>query len=232
MSLKKLLVLPVAIAFLGIGFGTANAQVVTPTPSLAIGLETSGLTNPLTVGQNATLARLTLDTTGSNTAVRISSLPFDLTTGSGATATSLTNCQVFNESNGGAITSGSNVPSTLTSGMNTVTLDNPLVLPAGTVTTLALRCNIGSNLVTGGTYQFSMNTANVVASDPVTGTPAVVTLRGVAPVVVPVVPVTPVVVPTVPNTGAGGEASANLAIIFGSLVAAGIGLAYARRATR
>jgi hypothetical protein len=228
MSIKKLLVLPVAVAMLSLSFGIANAQVVAPAPRLAVALETTGLTNPLTIGTNATLARLTLDTTGSNTGVRIASLPLVLTTGAGATSTSLTNCRVFNETTGGALTSGVNIPGTLVSGMNSLTLDTPITLPAGTVTTLAVRCDIGSNLVTGGTYQFSLNTANVVATDPVSAVPAVVTLRGVTtPVIVP-----PVVIPTVPNTGAGGAAPMNIAIILGSIAVAGFGLAYARKAVR
>lgn len=228
MTFKKLLVLPVAVAMLGLGFGTANAQVVTPAPRLAVALETTGLTNPLVAGTTGTLARLTLDTTGSNTAVRIASLPLSLMTGAGATSTSLTNCRVINEASGVTLSSGTNVPATLASGMNTFTLDTPFVMLPNTVATLAVRCDIASNLVTGGTYQFSLNTANVVAVDPATGISALVTLRGVTgPIVIP-----PVVVPTVPNTGAGGNAGMNFAIIFGSLAVAGLGLAYARKATR
>jgi len=228
MSFKKMLIIPVALAFMAVGAGSANAQVVAA-PMLAVQLATSGLTNPLVIGQNATLARLVLDTTGSNTGVRVASLPLSLTTGSGAVASSLTNCRVYNEANSSvALNSGSNVSGTLASGMNTMTLDNPIILPANTVTTLDVRCDIASNLVTGGTYQFSLNTADVVATDPATGVPATVVLRGVSvPVVVP-----PVVVPTVPNTGAGGMASTNVAIILGSLAAATFGLAYARKAVR
>ncbi len=228
MTFKKLLVLPVAVAMLSLSFGIANAQVAAA-PRLAVALETSGLTNPLTVGTNATLARLTLDTTGSNTAVRIASLPLSVATGAGATTTSLSNCRVFNEATNGALTSGVNIPNVLSSGMNSITLDTPLVIPAGTVMTLSVRCDIASNLVTGGTFQFSLNTANVVATDPVSGVPAVVSLRGV---VVPPVIIPPVIVPTVPNTGAGGQAPMNIAIILGSLAVAGFGLAYARKATR
>ncbi|MDB5194177.1 MAG: hypothetical protein JWN50_191 [Parcubacteria group bacterium] len=232
MSFKKLLVLPALVAMLGFGSSIASAQVITTAmPRVAVALETTALTNPLVSGTTgATLARLTLDTTGSNTAVRIASLPLTLSTGSGALTSSLTGCRVFNETTGGALTSGSNIPSSLSTGMNTITLDTPFVMQAGTVATLAVRCDIASNLVTGGTYQFSLNTANVVAADPITGTPAVVTLRGV---VTPIpVPVPVPVIPTVPNTGAGGAATTNVALILGSLAVAGFGLAYARKATR
>jgi hypothetical protein len=227
MTFKKLLVLPVAIAILGLG-SVASAQVVTPMPRLAVALETTGLTNSLVAGQNATLARLTLDTTGSNTAVRIASLPLMVNTGAGATTSSLTNCRVYNETTGGALNSGTNVSTNLANGMNNVVLDTAFVVQPNTLATLAVRCDIASNLVNGGTYQFSLNTANVVAADPTTGTAARVSLRGVVgPVIVP-----PVVVPTVPNTGAGGQAPTNIAIIIGSLAVAGFGLAYARKAAR
>lgn len=236
MSFKKILVLPIAVAFMAFGVGSvANAQVAA-SPMLAVQLATTGLTNPITVGTDATVARLVLDTTGSNTPVQISSLPLSLTVGSGANANTLTNCRVFNENNTSlALNSSNNIPSALTSGMNTITLDSPLTLPANTVTTLDLRCVAAANLVPGGTFQFSLNTANVVARDPNTGTPATVVLRGTTPVVVPPVvvpPVTvPVVVPSVPNTGAGGQAPENIAIILGALAAATLGLAYARKAS-
>lgn len=233
MSFKKFLILPIAVAFMAFGVGSANAQVVAA-PKLAVQLATTGLTNPITVGSDATVARLTLDTTGSNTPVRISSLPLSLSVMNGANAASLTNCRVFNENNTStALNSSNNIPSALTAGMNTITLDSPIVLPAGTVTTLDVRCVAAANLVPGGSFQFSLNTANVVASDPTTGTPAVVTVLGATtPVTIPVtVPVTvPVVTPTVPNTGAGGEASTNVMVILGSLAAATLGLAYARKA--
>ncbi len=229
MTFKKILILPIALALMAVTVGSANAQVV-PTPRVAVQLATTGLTNPLVEGSEATLARLVLDTTGSNTAVRIASIPLSLNLGSGALASTLTDCAIVNEGNNNALTSGSNIEDSLSSGMNTFTLDTPIVLAANTVTTLRVRCDIDNNLVSSGTYQFSLNTSNVVATDPVSGTQALVTLRGVA--VPPVVTIPPVVIPTVPNTGAGGEASTNAVIILGTLVAASLGLAYARRAVR
>lgn len=234
MTFKKLAVLPIALAFIGFGVNSADAQVVTPMPRVAVQLATTGLTNPLVVGQNATLARLVLDTTGSNTAVRIASLPLQLNTGNGALSTSLTNCRVYNEASNVALSSGTNVPGSLVSGMNSLSLDTPITLPANTTTTLAVRCDIASNLVTGGTYQFSLNTANVVATDPTSGVPAVVTLLGAAtvPTVPVVIPTVPVVVPGLPNTGNGGNAAVNYAVILGSLAVAAAGLTYARKFAR
>lgn len=226
MSFKKLLILPVAIAFMAVGIGSVSAQV--PASVVGVQLATTGLTSPLVAGgTDATMARLVLDTTGSQTAVQLSSIPLRLTTGAGAATSTLANCEVVNEANGAVL--GTVGSAGLNAGLNNITLNAPITLAANTVTTLALRCDIGANLVAGGTYQFSLNTADVVAVNPATGLAAVVTLRGATnPIVVPVTPV----VPGIPNTGMGGAASANVMIILGSLAAASLGLAYARKAAQ
>ncbi|MHB1330866.1 MAG: hypothetical protein ACYCY6_02780 [Minisyncoccota bacterium] len=204
-----------------------NAQTVAP--RVAIQLLSSGLTSPLEENdEDAIMARLVLDTTGSTEAVRISSLPFILSTGSGAEASTIENCTVVNESNSSVDLSDES--GGLVSGLNPMVLRSPLVLAAGTVTTLSLRCDITEDLVTGGTFTFSMNTSNVNATGVSTGVPAVVSVRGAAPTPVPV-PV-PVPVPGVPNTGAGGEVATNLALILGSIGTAGIGLLIARKTAR
>jgi hypothetical protein len=168
-----------------------------------------------------------LDTTGSPEGVRITSLPFILSTGNGAVASTLTNCRVVNESNTGVnlnTAPGNNVG--LSSGLNTISLNSPLVLNAGTVTTLDLICDPSAGLVAGGTFTVSMNTANVAATGATTGLPAVVTVRGAAPVI------PPVVVPTVPNTGAGGAASLNWALLLGSFGLAALGFGITRKAVQ
>lgn len=221
--LKKLIVFPLAFAVFALGFaGPANAQV--GTPRLALQFGTNGLTNPLVASTtDATIARLLLDTTGSTEAVRISSLPFNLVTGSGALTSTLQNCRVFNES---APTVALNTPATATTsmvaGLNNITFNSPLILPANTLTTVALRCDIAGDLVAGGTYTVNMNTANVVATGAVTGVPALVTIRGsvvVPPIITPNVPATP----GLPATGAGSEAAQNVAMLIASLLIAGLG---------
>lgn len=220
----KLMSIPVALSIFAIA-ATANAQAVQP--RVAIQLLTSGLTSPLVAeSENATLARLVLDTTGSTEAVRITSLPFILSTANGADADTLTNCHVVNEANASVALSDDTDADGLVAGLNTITLDNPLILNAGTVTTLSLRCDPSEDLVAGGTFTFSMNTANVSATGVTTGLPAIVTVRGA---VVP--PIIPPFIPGVPNTGAGGEVATNLALIFGSLTLAAVGVAYTKRAT-
>jgi hypothetical protein len=230
MQINKFLALPLAVGLMVLGsIGSANAQ--TAAPRVAIQLATGGLTSPLTPGiSNAVMARLILDTTNSSEAVRISSLPFHLTLGGGAQAATLQNCRVYNEA---APTVGLTGTTTIAANLNAVQLENPLVLAANSVTTLALRCDVAQDLVAGGTYTFSMNTANLAATGVTSGAPAIVTIRGAAPVT-PVTPVTPTpVVPGLPPTGAGpngGDAGKNVAIILGSLAIAGFGAAYARRA--
>jgi hypothetical protein len=224
---RTLMGFPVALALFA-GAATASAQ--SAAPIVGIQLLTSGLTSPIVANtDDATVARLVLDTSGSAEAVRISSIPFILSTGNGAIASTLRNCRVVNEANDDVNLStpaGDSVG--LTSGLNSITLSSPLTLAAGTVTTLDLMCDASAGIVSGGTFTFSMNTANVAGTGVTTGLPAIVTIRGAAPVT-PVPPV--VVIPTVPNTGAGGEAAQNVALLLGSVALAAVGVAYTRKAS-
>lgn len=222
--MKKFLVIPLAIATFVLGLGTASAQNVGPTVALQFG--SNGLTNPLVASStDAVIARLLLDTTGSTEAVRISSLPFNLVTGSGALASTLRNCRVYNEANTSvALNTPSSTTTALTSGINNIAFNSPMILPANTLTTVSLRCDIAGDLVSGGTYTVNMNTNNVVATGASTGLPAYVTIRGSA--VVPPVVTPPIVTPTTPGlpaTGVGGEATQNVAMIAASLLIAGLG---------
>lgn len=219
MKLNKLIVLPVA-AVLALGtFGSASAQ--TASPRLALQFGTNGLTNPLVANtSDATVARLLLDTTGSTEAIRLSSLPFNLVVGNGASASTLENCQVYNES--ASTVALNNETGALNAGINTITFNSPMVLAANTLTTVALRCDVTEDLVAGGTFTVNMNTNNVVATGASTGLPALVTIRGsvvVPPVVVPPV-VVPPVTPGMPVTG--GESAQNIAMLAASLLIAGL----------
>jgi hypothetical protein len=227
MKINKILALPIAIALVAMGsIGSVSAQ--TAAPRVAIQLSAAGITSPLTASSTgAVMARLLLDTNGSGESVRINSLPFFLTLGNGAQASTLQNCQMYNESNTSAsLSSGS----TVAAGLNSLAFSSPLVLAPNTLTTIALKCDIAPNLVSGGTYTFSMNTANLAATGVTTGQPAIVSVRGavIPPVVNPPV-VNPPVTPGFPSTGAGGDTGSNLMIILGSLVVAGAGLAYSRK---
>ena len=223
--IKKSIVASLAFALLALGtFGSASAQVASPRVALQFG--TNGLTNPLVENtSDATIARLLIDTTGSTEAVRIASLPFNLVVGNGAEADTLMNCRVFNEAAGTVALNSADDDDTLSSGINTITFSTPLVLAANTLTTFALRCDVGDDLVAGGTYTVNMNTANVVATGVTTGLPALVTVRGsvvVPPIVTPpIVVVPPVVTPGMPATG--GEAAQNIAMLLAAVLIAGLG---------
>ncbi len=223
MKINKILVAPLAVSLLMMGTFAASAQTVGPRVALQFG--TNGLTSPLSANSDdAVLARLLLDTTGSTESVRIASIPFNLVTGSGANASTLNNCRVYNEADLDDELNNSGTGS-LSSGINNIALDSALVLSANSMTTLSLRCDVGADLVSGGTYTINLNTNNVVATGASTGLPAAVTIRGA--VVVPPVVVPPVVVtPSLPTTGAGGEVAQNAAMLAASLLIAGLGFSY------
>lgn len=221
--IRKFIVLPLAIATLALGtFGSASAQVASPRVALQFG--TNGLTNPLVAdSENATIARLLLDTTGSTEAVRISSLPFNLVVGNGASASTLENCQVYNEANNSVALNDADEDDSLNEGVNNISFISPLILSANTMTTLALRCDVDAGLEAGGTFTVNMNTNNVTATGASTGLPALVTIRGsvvIPPVVIPPV-VIPPVTPGMPTTG--GEAAQNVAMLAAALLIAGLG---------
>jgi hypothetical protein len=224
--LKKLIAIPMALAMvLAFGGVTAHAQVAQPT--VRIQMATNGLTTPLVASSTgATVARLLLDTTGSGEAISISSLPFILSTGNGALPSSLNMCQVYNETNPtvalNTYASGTIANTTgLASGVNRISLSSPIVLQPNTSTVLDLRCSVDPGLVAGGTYTFSMNTGDVVATGTLTGRQAIVTVNG--PAVITPAPI--VVTPGLPTTGAASDATKNIAILMGSVMLAGAGLA-------
>lgn len=222
MKINKFLVAPLAASLLFLGTMSAGAQSVGPSVALQFG--SNGLTSPLSANSsNSVLARLLLDTTGSTESVRINSIPFNLIVGNGAMASTLNNCRVYNESNLSAALNTSSSATMMSIGINNIALTESLILPANTMTTLSLRCDVSDTLVSGGTYTVNLNTNNVVAVGASTGLPAAVTIRGA--VVVPPVVVPPVVVvtPGMPATGAGAEASQNIAMLAASLLIAGLG---------
>lgn len=222
MKISKFLVLPALIAVLGFS-SAASAQVVGPRVALQFG--TNGLTNPLIASStSAVIARLLLDTTGSTEAVRISSLPFNLVLGGGASASTLNNCRVYNESD---TSTALNTPvSSLSSGINSIAFNSPIVLQANTLTTISLRCDVAGNLAAGGTFTVNMNTGDVIATGASSGLLAAVTIRGA--VVVPPVIVPPIVTPGLPTTGASGQTAQNIAMLAASLLIASLGFSYLR----
>lgn len=225
MQIKKFLAVPAVLTVLALSASTVGAQVIGP--RVALQFATNGLTNPLSASStNAVIARLLLDTTGSTEAVRISSLPFNLVTGGGASASSLMNCRVYNESDlSTSLNTPASATTTLFEGVNNISFNSALILQPNTLTTVSLRCDVG-NLTSGSTFTVNMNTANVVATGASTGIAAAVTIRGA--VVIPPVVIVPPVTPGLPTTGAAGQTSQNVAMIAASLLMASLGFAYLR----
>ena len=223
MKIHKYLAIPLATAAIAMSFGSAGAQVIGP--KVALQFATNGLTSPLSASSsNAVIARLLLDTTGSTEAVRINSLPFNLITGNGASASTLNNCRVYNESDLGTALNTTSSSTTMFTGINNIAFNSALILQPNTMTTLSLRCDVDGSLVSGGTYTVNMNTNNVVATGVSTGLPAAVTIRGA--VVIPPVVIPPVVTPGIPSTGASGEATQTVAMLAASLLMATLGFSY------
>lgn len=199
---------------------SAGAQVIGP--HVALQFATNGLTSPLVASSsNAVMARLLLDTTASTEAVRIASLPFNLITANGASASSLQNCRVYNEAD---LNTSLNTPATATTtvftGINNIVFNSAMILQPNTMTTLSLRCDVNSSLVAGGTYTVNMNTNNVVATGATTGLPASVTVRGA--VVIPPV----VVIPGIPSTGVRDPLAQSAMMLLASVGIAGLGFSY------
>jgi len=224
--MKKTLTLGVAFALVAF-FGVHQASAQVATPNLLINLVSDSVATNIAPGSsNVILANIRLDATTSSDDIRLAYLPLILSTGNGASASVLT-CRTTNSASPlFALNTGNNAQGTMSSGLNTITFDNPLIIARGTSTSILVRCDVSSALVTGGTYQFSINTNNVVATSATTGLPAVV---GVMRTPVVVIPPT---VPGIPNTGFGGDVTTNIALILGSVVVAGLGLAYTRKLAR
>lgn len=234
-KLNKFLVIPVVLALFALTLpGVASAQN-------AARLVISGVqdgTSTAEAGEDGVrMATFDFDVQGTTEEVRILRTPAVLSLSGGAEASDLSNCRVFNTAGAGnPLSSGTNIINNVIVGENTFLLDEPLVITNGGSARLAIECNISSSANVGSSYQFGINTANVVAT---LGASSVriltVDLTGGTAVVFPNLPPTipaPVIVPGMPSTGMGGDASSNF-VLMGSLIAlAALGLGYSRKAVR
>ena len=145
--------------------GAASAQ----TTGLVSVSNSSGSTTPNPGASDAAFGSVTLTATqpGTTGNVTVSSLPFTLTTGNGASASNLTSCEVLN-SNGSTLTSGSNVIGTA-GASGAFTLDSPLTISGGQSATLSVRCDVVSGASTGGTYQFTFSTPTATGAGTTSG---------------------------------------------------------------
>lgn len=135
-----------------VGLFTMNTMTVKGA-ALNIGVSTNPTSQSVVAGgSNVLFANFQLDATQSGEDVRLSSLPLTFA-GSGAATTTLSNCQVLNGST--ALNTGPRVLNTTNLGATfTVSFDNALVVPKGTVVTVGLTCNIASGST--GTYSFGI----------------------------------------------------------------------------
>lgn len=239
MTLKNLLLAPIAlmlISFLSLGAVTAEAAG----PTLLVGLD------PLTITQNGpnptygvTFANIRFDATQSSEDILVSRIPMSLNVGNGAVASTLQNCRVVNSNNPSIPlnTGGNAMTSVSSSALNTFNLDSSLRVPMGSSVIASIVCDIAASNAVNNTYQFTINPANVVATSAITNTTVIPTTGSGVIVGSGTSVVTSggngvvAVAPTLPNTGAGGEAAQNIALIIGSLVLLGTGIIYTTRKT-
>jgi hypothetical protein len=133
---------------------------------------TPASTNVAPGANNFVIANINLDASQSGEDVRLASLPItvtDVLTGTESVAnlsTALTNCQLYNgstalnsQSVGG--TNWTQSGSTLTSNF---TFQNAITIPKGTVTTLALECNVSSSITPGAEFNAGVNGSGTLPS--------------------------------------------------------------------
>ncbi len=128
--------------------------------SLGVAVSATPSSQTVTAGaQGVTFANVQLDASGSGEDVRLSSLPIRLALVTGVVG-DLSSCQLWDGAS--AINTGSNVPTTLSSGSTatTFTFDNSLTIAKGSVKTLTLKCNVSSGAASNSTYTFSVNSSD------------------------------------------------------------------------
>lgn len=150
--------------------GTLTGNSITPSPSsavtsntmtvksgsLAISVSSVPIAQTVIAGAKGfEFARYILDATASGEDVRMVSIPLEYNTPSGGSASSLSNCQLYDGST--SITTGSNVVNpTAIASATTFTFDGSgLILPKGTTKSLSLKCDLAGG-ATGG-YQWGVS---------------------------------------------------------------------------
>jgi len=231
-NIKRFLALPTAFALLALALvSPVSAQTI---PMLSVTAYTQIQTVVPRGADNANFATITLDARNSSEDIEVRSLPIRLVAGAGADVGDLDNCQAYNAADmDSALNTGDNVDD-LSAGDNTLTFNNPLTVEEGTITTLWIQCDVAADAALGETFQVNVMPitsieATSVDSDEdlvfptssVVGTGSVIAIGDVGSVIIP----PPVVVtPTFPNTGNGGDAAGNVAVIALSLAVLALGV--------
>ncbi|MDB5254007.1 MAG: hypothetical protein JWL80_73 [Parcubacteria group bacterium] len=237
MKIKKFVLAPAVFALVAL-FG-ANVALAAG-PALSVGMTPVIVTqNGTAATPNVTFATLRLSATSSTEDILVSAIPMTVTAGNGGSTSNLSNCRVVNLSNGSVLNTGSNVSSFINNGSNSITLDTPLRIAAGTMVDVAIRCNIIASNAINNTYSVSVSPFSVVARSASTNTgftptagegvptpPIMVTTTGTIGTTIPVI------IPGLPNTGMGGNASTNVALLALAGLVTAAGFAYTRRFAR
>lgn len=177
-SIFNVAYLSIAAAFAGLLLASIAQAQSAPLINASV---TAGTSTPASGTNGVTISTLTLTApqSGEYGAVQVHSVPLTLTTSNGGVASSLASCQLFN-ANGTAVTGMVNP----TGSSNTFTFDAPIALSGGASQTYTVRCNVGANAPSGGTYVFSAGTPTLAPSLNVTLTPTQTLQRGAQDAVV------------------------------------------------
>ena len=151
--------------------GQTTGNTITPSPSsqqtlqtmtakagaVAISVSATPAAQTIVAGtQDFTFANIQFDATASGEDLKFVTMPMSFT--NGGTASYITGCQLFNGST--ALNTGSNEVDSPSAGSNTFTLDSPLTIAKGAVTTLALKCNVSGSATTSSTYAWGIPAAS------------------------------------------------------------------------
>lgn len=220
--------------------GTYQFSAGMPTFGTGLHVNLNASPNVRPGAQDTLLALISLSGIRSGSATQIQSLPLTVSFNNGAQVGHLTDCRVRNLSNlTNPLNNGGNAVG-ITQGTNTIPLDNPLQIAAGSSQTLAFTCDVSAAAPVGGQVTMSLTpsslaatvvgsgsivtpTAGFTANGQVGATSGTVTFSNTA---TPTTPTTPTV-PGVPNTG-NNSIPALILLTLSGIVALG-GLLMARR---
>ena len=149
------------------GVFTLNTMTIRAA-ALGVSISTQPVAQTVITGSQGFLyANVNLDASQSGEDVRFSSIPLSMTFAT-MTVGQVTNCQLFDGA--AALNTGSNVvnPSGGTDTDQTFTFDTALTIPKGTVKTLALKCNLASDVSASDSLSWGINSAPSIAVTGVT----------------------------------------------------------------
>jgi hypothetical protein len=191
---------------------------------------------------NAIIGIITLDATRSHQPVTLTSVPISVSASGGATLNALTSC-MLTSSSGTTLTTGGNAVAAIT-GSNMFRLDTPLVIAAGQGAIIVLRCNVSSNAPVGSTLTVGLAPSSFQAIS--NGSPVTV-MQGLLSTGQQGTNSSTITIaaqgtgagsgtgtgspesPGIPNTGEGGNAPMNYAILLSTLLVAIVATRFAMR---